>query len=157
MLTSDEDQDLAEMEGATKEQIRTNLDLTVHVFARRANELVELERTVMLGGAQPLKVVRLKGGGSRNFIVATALHCGASCAGLELHVVGMRNGKLERLLTRESVDHGDVTITPDSELEVREVVYSSDDGSEPVATKVTRYVVGNGELVVAAARTDRMD
>lgn len=155
VLASEEDRDLAEMEGATREQVRMNLTLTVHVFARRGGGYVELDRVSMLGGPQPLEVAALKGGGSGKLVVATALHCGASCAGIEAHVLGVRDGRVERLMDRDSVDHGHVGITSAGELEVREAVYSGEDRADPAATQVTQYVVRDGALAVAARRLER--
>ena len=154
VLSSLEDADLAKEEGVTKAQLRMNLELGVHVFATRNGGLVELGAAAMTGGPKPLKITPIEGGGARRFVVASALHCGASCAGIELHLIGVREGRFEALLDRDRVDKGEVRISADNALEVREAMYSAGDEPEQVAVKVTRYVLRGPALVVGAQRTE---
>jgi hypothetical protein len=149
VLSSKADPDLS------ADSSRMNLDLTVQVFAKRTTRFVELGRTEMTGGVQPLRVATLKGADRRKVVVASALHCGGSCAGIELYVIAIKDQRVHHLLERESVDKGDFKIAPDGALEIRELVPSKGEDYTAAGYRITRYVIQGEALVAVSERRQR--
>ena len=152
VLSSKVDPDVAETQGANKEQTRMELELTLQIFSKCAVGFAEIGRSEMLGGPQPLKVTNLQGGGKRKMVVASALHCGGSCAGIELHVLTVRDQRVQHLLDRESVNKGYFMITPDGALEVRELISSTAEDRLAAGYRIIRYVMKGDTLVAVSKR-----
>ncbi len=107
-----------------------------------------LESRAMNGVALPLVVAQLGSGERRTTaVVAGADHCGGSCAGMELIVVTVRDGKLVTLLDLEDASLGDVVVTREGALELRA---PDSEGDAARRERVTRYELRDGALVETA-------
>ena len=124
-------------------------DLAVQVFAQRGDRMVELGRVELVGGAQLMRVARLRGDGKRKMVVVSAAQCSG---GIELHVIGIRDRRIQQFLERDYVDGGKITISRDGTLVVREMVYAGDDLLEPWGYRTTRYRVQGDALVAGSQR-----